>query len=92
MSDEEKSGAEIGPAEQEIVVRVEDMVWEKPSFVDTQQKIDLTGRLLDILKLHSVEERSDSGQVDWGKISCYVSYTEGEDVLDLQLGLHRVTL
>ena len=62
------------------------MVREESGLVDTQQKIDLTERSLDILELHSKEERSDSGQIDWRKISCDVTDPEGEDVLDLPRG------
>ena len=62
------------------------MVREQPGLVDTQQQIHLAGRLLDIRELHSTEERSDSNQVDWGKISCDDDYAEGEDVLDLPIG------
>ena len=38
MSGEEKPGAEGGLAEQEIVMRVEDMVREQPGLVDAHQQ------------------------------------------------------
>ena len=38
---------------------------------------------LDILKCHPTEERSDSGQVNGGKISCDIGDSESDDVLDL---------
>ena len=92
MSDEEKPGTEGGLAEQEIVVGVEDMVWEQPGLVDAQQQIHLAGRSLDILELHPAEEGSDLSQVDWGKICCDVTYVVGEDMLDLPVVVHRGTL
>ena len=62
------------------------MVRKESGLVDTQQKIDLPDRSLDILELHSGEERSDLGQIDWRKMSCDVTDPEGEDVLDLSGG------
>ena len=83
MSNEEQAGAERGLVQQEVVKRVENMTGEESGLVDTQQQVYLACRPLDILDAHPAEERSDFGQIDWGKICSDIGDPEGEYVFDL---------
>ena len=56
---------------------------EESGLMDTHQQVYLACRSQDISNFHPPEERSDSGQIDRGKISCDFGDAEGEYVFDL---------